>query len=349
MGQGTSDNVCCVGDRSQQDKPDIPDLNLLDGLVLSNHALLIIEPRVASEAVRNLAMSKLRQQGVTVRMSGEIPAHLVVSRSLVDKHFGATAARAVRAFDDSNSGGDLPRLVPLEDGLEAFRRSFGEPWAQAVADRRVLSAVEAAERLGITAAEMARSWEEARGASAVVRLDCHTSVTRMGETYVVNGFYLERRARFHPDGGSVFWISAEFHPRRFSWSSFSTDVVGSPHLAPEHTVVGSLRHTLHAEWKRLGLPEEPKATVGIHSSQSPFQATVESMNWLGTELHEDHFGKVLLSNGVPKDAILAWLQDPTVQHDGLEVPVFSCFRGLNAKECLDRAREIVDECRRDAL
>lgn len=346
MGQGTSDNVCCVGDRSQQDKPDIPDLNLLDGLVLSNHALLIIEPRVASEAVRNLVMSKLRQQGVTVRMSGEIPSHLVVSRSLVDKHFGAMASRAISAYDDSASGGDLPRLAPSEDVLDEFQRSFGEPWAQAVADRRVLCAVEASDLLGIIPAELAASWEEARGANAVVRLDAHTSVTRMGETYVLNGFYLERRERFL-DGG-VFWISAEFHPRRFTWSSFSNDIVGSPHLAPEHTVVGSLRHTLHSEWKKLGLPEEPKE-VGIHSSQSPFQAMIESMNWLGTELHEDHFGKALLANGVPKDTILAWLQDPIVQHDGLEVSVLSCFRGLNAKECLDRAREIVDESRRDEL
>merc|ERR1712232_851248 len=95
------------------------------------------------------------------------------------------------------------------------------------------------------------------------------------------------------------------------WADFRNHFLGAtdPAAAP----ADSLRGALFTDWERLGLSARPWiGENGIHASASPFEALSERRNWLGQSLHEDPFGRQLLSAGLARDMLEAWMRDPQV-------------------------------------
>jgi hypothetical protein len=95
-------------------------------------------------------------------------------------------------------------------------------------------------------------------------------------------------------------------------------------------------------YKDLGLTDQPnKGDNGVHASASPFEGLAERLNWLGTKLEEDYFGKALLEAGVPKDTIQEWSVDPRVElPDGGKGSVFDTLEDMDASECLQKIVEL---------
>lgn len=99
---------------------------------------------------------------------------------------------------------------------------------------------------------------------------------------------------------------------------------------------------LFRSYTELGLAEKPnKGDNGVHASASPFEGLAERMNWLGSKLEDDAFGKALLEAGVPKEIIQEWSVDPRVeQPEGGKGSVFDSLEDMDASECLQKIVEL---------
>ena len=111
---------------------------------------------------------------------------------------------------------------------------------------------------------------------------------------------------------------------------------------PSAAAAGSLRRKIDEGWARLGLPGQP-STGGnrVHASASPFEGPCERMNWLGTAVGDDAFGRALLGAGVPVATAEAWRADPMVAHDGAQRSLFDLLEDHDAAACLVKARAVV--------
>jgi nucleoside diphosphate kinase len=71
----------------------------------------------------------------------------------------------------------------------------------------------------------------------------------------VNGFYHRLRRSFTSDGRALQWYVVHFDASELPWSQFRRDILGAtdPAAAP----VDSLRGTIFAHWRELGMAQEP--------------------------------------------------------------------------------------------
>ena len=128
--------------------------------------------------------------------------------------------------------------------------------------------------------------------------------------FVINGFYMAMREKYTKPGAEDPLLPAwSGTPAKLSWEDFRGKVLGA--TDPATAADGSLRKTIFAQWKSLGLKSEPNVgDNGVHASASPFEALAERLNWMGAKLEEDAFGKAMLAAGIPKETIMAWTQGP---------------------------------------
>lgn len=65
---------------------------------------------------------------------------------------------------------------------------------------------------------------------------------------------------------------------------------------PADAPKGSLRASIYAEWKKLGLKSVPTiGENGVHASASPLEGLAERANWLKADIAKDPFGAALMS------------------------------------------------------
>merc|ERR1719343_1928475 len=122
---------------------------------------------------------------------------------------------------------------------------------------------------------------------------------------------MSMRSKFTQPGTEIFYYSVEWDPAKLAWADFRGKVLGptDPAEAPKD----SLRGEILAKWKDLGLTSEPNTgDNGVHASASPFEALAERVNWLGTPISDDFYGKALLAVGVPLSTIEFWCSNPDV-------------------------------------
>jgi hypothetical protein len=95
-------------------------------------------------------------------------------------------------------------------------------------------------------------------------------------------------------------------------------------------------------YKELGLTSVPnKGDNGVHASASPFEGLAEKMNWLGSSVDTDAFGKALLEAGLSKETIADWSVDPRVNMpDGEKGSVFDALEDMNVDPCLAKLVEL---------
>ena len=184
--------------------------------------------------------------------------------------------------------------------------------------------------------------------------------------YVVNGFYLRMREPFVAPSAVVHYFVAQWpcppalasaksipsSTSPLSWLAFREDVLGA--TDPAVAKIGSLRRSLHDDWKHLGLCAQPGLnTNGIHASAGPFEALVEKMNWVGTvgsnkkcgvlvsivdglsaaanpghsahaplSIGADCFGSFLLGGTLSEEKLTAWSGNPIVTFEGNRASLF---------------------------
>jgi len=158
--------------------------------------------------------------------------------------------------------------------------------------------------------------------------------------YIFNGFFMAMRSKFTMPGTQIYYYSVEWDPKSLSWADFRGNVLGptDPAEAPKD----SLRGQILAQWKQLGLKEEPNVgDNGMHASASPFEALAERNNWLSAPIKDDQFGGFMLRNGIPEEMIKAWSVDPQVKiAGGKQGSIFDQLEDLDASACLQKIAEL---------
>lgn len=97
--------------------------------------------------------------------------------------------------------------------------------------------------------------------------------------FVFNAFFMTMRNNFVAPSASIHYYVVEFDPDVLSWNDFRGKVLGP--TDPKTALSDSLRGKMLAEWKTLGIANEPNVSDNcVHASASPFEGLAEKMNWL---------------------------------------------------------------------
>ena len=89
------------------------------------------------------------------------------------------------------------------------------------------------------------------------------------------------REKYTKPGEKIHYYLVEWDPAKLSWEDFRGKVLGA--TDPATAADGSLRKTIFAQWKSLGLKSEPNVgDNGVHASASPLEGLFERMNWWGS-------------------------------------------------------------------
>ena len=135
-------------------------------------------------------------------------------------------------------------------------------------------------------------------------------------------------------------FTLEFPEDKLSWADFRGKVLGP--TDPKDAPAESLRGMIFKQWKALGLKEVPNVgDNGVHASASPFEAMAERMNWLGTPLAEDSFGRALLGAKVGEAFIADGTVDPQVKlEDGSKGSLFDALEDLDSAACATKVQAL---------
>jgi len=295
----------------------------------SKHAAFVfIKPHAVNDKVKYLVDLKLRNSGINIVSEGEIKAETIDEKMLIDTHYGAIAAKAVKLKPSE--------LNVQPQAKEAFQKMFGESWDNVLKSGKVFNALDGAKALGISPSEMGGKFGGQK-----VKFGGGFYVGKVDDIFVINGFYMDMRSKFTKPGTSIYYYEVEWDPKDLSWADFREKILGGTDPAKAYT--DSARHLIYANWKTLGLAGMPNTgDNGVHASASPFEALSERVNWLGVDITKDFFGKGMLASGVPLSMLRDWCDDPQVAFQGGKKSLFDLLEDLDAGECLAKSGKIAE-------
>lgn len=293
-----------------------------------NFAFVFIKPHAVTEEVKALVRQKMSDAGVELTSEGEIKADVIDSKMLIDNHYGAIAAKAMKLKPET--------LNVQPQAKELFKTKFGLEWDDALKQNLVYSAVDACEKLKIDKDALYAKWSELKKGETLLKFGGGFYVGgKIDGIFVVNGFYMDMRKRFTMPGTSIYYYTAEWYADKLTWADFRGKVLGV--TDPAEAAAGSIRNTIYKDYKTLGLKELPDTGLnGVHASASPFEGLCERSNWLETPPAASVFGKALLSQGIPEETIKAFMEDPAVECEGKTASCFDQLEDLDGKECLEK-------------
>jgi len=289
-----------------------------------NTALVFVKPHAANDKVLEFTKKHLSENGITVIKEGELDAQEIKDKGIIDNHYAALAANAVKV---------LPKDLAVPDANKAkFEEAYGVPWAQAVADGSFLNLAQyQAQFPSLSAVEVERRWR----AGSTVKLAPGTYVSKVAQdnVLVVNGFYASMRDKFISPGARVLWMVAEFSEGSLSWRDFRAGVLGA--TDPAAAADGSLRRTIMQQWAELGLEHQPSTSDnGVHASAGPVEGMRERQIWLGSAVKDDAFGAQLLSAGVSPALIERLCANEIVTIGGETGPAFDVLEDTDSSAAL---------------
>ena len=295
-----------------------------------NSAFLFVKPHAANNIVIDHVKAALSAHPAGFKITAEsgLTAERIDADLLIDNHYGAIAAKAVKLQPSELS-------VPAK-GLAAFEAKYGLTWASALEQNLVFNAKDAMVKLGCAdGAELELKWR----AVSALKFGGGFYTAKIDDIFVMNGFYVQMRSLYCTPPAAIHTLCVEWPAAKLSWGDFRATVLGA--TDPSTAVEGSLRRTLFDRWAEFGLASEPNTGLnGVHGSASPFEAMAERMNWCGATVESDAFGKGLLAAGVTKTTIEAWTQDPQATLDGETGSLFDHLEDQNAADVLAAARRI---------
>jgi len=272
--------------------------------------------------------------GIFVVDEGSIAAEDIDSNQLIDTHYGAIAAKAVKVKP--------AELTVQRKAMDSFNATFGLTWEEALEQGLVFNALDGAEALGITTEELGQKWGELQKDVDMLKFGGGFYCGKVENLFVINGFYLDMRAKFTTPGTSIYYFNTEWDARGLSWADFLGRVLGATN--PATAEEGSLRSVIYQNWEHLGLAAPPDTgDNGVHASASPFEALAERVNWMGASIENDFFGRALLASGLPVSTIQEWCSDPVVFFEEKKQSLFDLLEDLNSRDCLSKASAIMQE------
>uniref|UniRef100_A0A7S1B8D5 Nucleoside-diphosphate kinase n=1 Tax=Corethron hystrix TaxID=216773 RepID=A0A7S1B8D5_9STRA len=305
----------------------------------TNSAFVFIKPHACKGTpgkVEGVVEENFAKNGIRVTGKGEMPAETIDKNMHIDTHYGAIASKAVKLKPDELN-------VP-DKGKADFEKMFGEKWDDAVKGGKVYNAKDGAAKLGTDAAGLNEEWSKLSRGKDLIKFGGGFYCGKVGDIYVMNGFYMSMRAAYTNPGEKIIWYTVSWPADALSWADFRGKVLGAtdPSAAP----VGSARRTILDNYEELGLATKPNTgDNGVHASASPFEALAERVNWLGANVETDAYGKGLLAAKVQKDTIVEWSGDSQVSVDGetsegKTMSVFDTLEDLDADDILAKVSKI---------
>eukprot|EP00929_Paragymnodinium_shiwhaense_P037244 TRINITY_DN1987_c0_g2_i1.p1 TRINITY_DN1987_c0_g2~~TRINITY_DN1987_c0_g2_i1.p1 ORF type:complete len:2122 (-),score=771.88 TRINITY_DN1987_c0_g2_i1:341-6706(-) len=128
-----------------------------------NRALVFIKPHamLESRAVEGMVREKFSAEGISIMGEGTINNSAIDEKKLIDKHYGAIAAKASLMKPNE--------LNPTEKAKESFGMTFGLSWEEAVSKGQVFNAVDACKELKIDGDQMGDLWDGAKKAGKLIK------------------------------------------------------------------------------------------------------------------------------------------------------------------------------------
>lgn len=305
----------------------------------TNSAFVFIKPHACKGTpgkVENVVEEGLKANGIRITGKGEMKGEEIDKNMYIDTHYGAIASKAVKL---------TPKELNVPDkGKAGFEKMFGEKWDDVVSAGKVYNAKDAAEKLGLDAAGINEKWSKLERGKTLIKFGGGFYCGKVDDIYVMNGFYMEMRAKYTNPGEKIQWYTVSWPADALSWEDFRGKVLGAtdPTAAPKN----SIRRNILEKYEDLGLATKPDTgDNGVHASASPFEALAERVNWLGATVEKDEFGKGLLSSGVSKDTIKKWSEDSQVSvegetESGKTMSVFDTLEDLDADTILKKVSKI---------
>lgn len=300
----------------------------------TSSAFVFIKPHAVTDEVKALVLKELGAAGIVVKSEGSIPAEAIDKEQLIDTHYGAIAAKAVR---------QKPATLTVQPKAQAaFEKAFGLSWSDALSKGLVYNATDGAAKLGLTFDELGAKWGTLKKDVNLLKFGGGFYCGKVDGVFVINGFYMDMRKAFTTPGTCIYYFETEWPASALSWADFRGKVLGG--TDPKTAASGSLRNTIFKDWQSLKLKSVPNTgDNGVHASASPFEALAERANWLGASVKEDPFGKAMLSKGVPMKMIKAWTDDPAVFFEGKKQSLFDLLEDLDGAECLEKGAKIAQQ------
>jgi len=300
----------------------------------THSAFVFIKPHAVTESVKQLVKDHLMALPGFILSEGIIHADEIDQQSLIDTHYGAIAAKAVSA---------LPaELIVQPSAQEEFLEVFNISWEEALQQNLVFNAMEAASVLKIRPEELGMKWRGLSKGVDLLKFGGGFYCGQIDGIFVINGFYMDMRAKFTTPGTCIYYFEVEWDARGLSWAEFRHNKLGA--TDPLTAVEGSIRNTILLNWEALGLQACPDTgDNGVHASASPFEALAERANWLNMSIESDFFGKALMASGLPLPMIEEWCKDPAVHFEGKKQSLFDLLEDRDSRDCLRRAADIAAE------
>ena len=290
-----------------------------------NTAFVFVKPHAVNDKVVGLAKDYLEGKGCRISREGVLTADVIRERGIIDDHYAALAANAVKL---------KPSELQVSDkNKDAFKEAFGKEWAAAASDgATVLNLSDFRAKFpAMSVLEIEKRWR----AGKTVKLAPGTYVSLLDEegVMVVNGFYGSMREKFVAPGVEVAWMVAEFDEKDIPWSKFRTDIIGA--TDPTAAAEGSLRRKIMEEWQALGLAFQPStADNSVHASAGPVEGMRERSIWLSTAVEDDSFGKQMLAAGVSPELISKLCANAVIQVGDKTGPAFDVFEEYDSSAAL---------------
>lgn len=294
----------------------------------TNAAFVFVKPHAVNPKVIALVKEKFAACGIKVTGEGTFDAATIDKNGYIDNHYGAIANKAVQVTPDTLN-------VPPK-GKADFEKMFGVKWDDVIAQGKVYNAKDACEKLGIDGMGLDKEWSKLKRGTNLVKFGGGFYAGKVGDIWVMNGFYMSMRSDYCTPPASIAWMTVEWPAGALSWEDFRGEVLGATN--PSEAPVGSVRRTILDDYKKLGLKDKPDTgNNGVHASASPFEALAERMNWTGANMEDDIFGSAMLAAGIPASVIGAWTKDPQVEYEGKKASLFDLLEDMNASDCLAKA------------
>jgi len=297
-------------------------------------AFVFIKPHAVTEAVKQYVEKGFGEKGFKIISKGPISAEKIDKEQLIDQHYGAIASRAMK-----QKPADLAVQQKAQDD---FKAAFGLPWSDALQQGLVFNLVDAAGKLGCDYGGVGERYDKLTKGKDLIKFGGGFYCGKVGDIYVINGFYARMREQFTVPGECIFYYEVQWKTADMPWADFRSKLLGA--TDPAAADGDSMRHYIYKNWKDLGLSSEPNTgNNGLHASASPFEAMAERTNWLGHKFEEDFFSKAMQAAGVPLDMIKGWCNDPAVNFGGKKQSLFDLLEDIDGAESLKKSAEICKE------
>jgi len=297
-----------------------------------NMAFVFVKPHAVTPATNKTVKEGLLAKGLKITGEGDLKSDVIDKKKLIDQHYYSIASKAT-----------ILKPSELNFPNDKFEKQFGISWEKAKPN--AYNALDACEKLGISAEEISDLWAKCKKNDKLVKLGggfyCGL-VEPPGKQpiYVFNAFFMSMRNEFTKPGRSIHWYTVEWDEATLPWADFRGKVLGE--TDPSSSPPGSLRRKIYDDWKALGLPGQPNVgDNGVHASASPFEALCERMNWLEVRCNRDSYCRALTKAGVTEDTIKAWSVDPQVKLEGgKKGSIWDALEDKDCTPCLEKVKTL---------